>query len=154
MSSSFLTQNRVEVSRNDWWEYIVFLRCAGLEKSLRTTDLWWSQANKFLLSSYRMPFDVVNSGEYMVNLGHGFISRGVYNVKTLGWPNLGINTILRKCSERSWKIDESRKNSEGVDHELWFQQSKQREGWMWFGWWKNRGCFLAKLRARKEWVHL
>lgn len=31
-----------------------------------------------------MPFDVVNSGEYMVNLGHGFISRGVYNVKTLG----------------------------------------------------------------------
>lgn len=88
MSSSHLTQNNpVEVTHNDRWEYIVFFSYTGLEKGLRT--LLHGEARSiracFLMynSTHGMSFGVASSGEYMMKLGYGFISRGVHNVKAL-----------------------------------------------------------------------
>lgn len=59
-------------------------------------------------------FNTGNCGENILNLGHGFFGGGIYNVKTVSWPNLGIKTVLRKYSKRPWKLDESRKKLRGA----------------------------------------
>lgn len=71
------------VRLGDRWEYIAFFRCAGPTRRLRTITVRRSQVRKDLASSPRTPFSVVNSGEYLANLGHSFISRRVYDVKRL-----------------------------------------------------------------------
>lgn len=113
--------------RKTQWIMGVFCRCALLEKKLGTTDLWWGQVSRHLASSHRMLFGVVNSGEYMQSPGHGFISRGVYNIKALRWTNSRINssleTIVRGLgkqtrvgkTQRGWTIADFSRVNRGRD---------------------------------------